>query len=1000
MADLFHLRLLGPIELDHNGKEVRGFESRKAVALLGYIALRGQALSRSHLADLFWCDKTESQGRNNLSRVLHNLNSMLPGLFRTDHYTVELPRNPKLEIDTTAFEEALARATPEALLAAVDLYRDELMAGLFLDDCSDFEIWLVAERERWRQRVQDALQALATRHLTQGQLESALSVTTRLLGLDPTREDLHRQAMLFLARSGQTNRALSQYETCRRVLADELGAAPSPETTALYEQLRQGGIAADEVRPAPAPAPGPTRSSAHNLPAQLTSFVGREREVQELVARLRNPSCRLLTVVGPAGVGKTRLSVEAVRRIAGDFPGGVCFASLASLTSSQFLLTALMDASGFSPEGPGEPKAQFLDYMREKRMLLFLDTFEHLMEGIPLVLEILQAAPALKILITSSERLNVQGEWLIYVPGLAFPSLQEKEISASPAVKLFVDRAISVNPSFRLNADTQSDVVRICQLVEGIPLGLELAAAWVGKFPCHYIAGEIERNLDFLTTTLRDLPVRHRSLRAALDWSYNLLSPLERRLLRRLAIFGGSFSLAAVPAVCTRPEEGPEGLPRDRPALLNLLGGILDKGLLRSRPGPDGEPRFSHLGPVRGYLQATLDESGERPWLEERQARMCLALVEEAAPQLTSPARVLWLPRLEAEYDNIRAAFAWTLRDPTRGEMALRFAGALIWYWYLRNYLFEGRQWVEQALAAGSHLAPTPALARVLFGAGAGAWLHGDYATARGLLDQSMQLSRRFGSKRDLAYALTIMGGLLSNLGEFAEARTRMEESAALFRELSDKWGLALSLANLDAVARHQGDHVAAQKAGEEAVALFRELQDLWGIAFVLSNRGLHAYLRGDFLKARGLHSEALAVRRGFGDNWLIAQSHYNLGNIARSLGDFDLAFRELRTSLELNRELGTRHHLAECLEAFGALAAVQEDAARAARLLGAADALRETMGAPLPVYARAEYDRHMAQVRARLDRAAWNTAWNEGRAMSLERAADYALEPPGGAKP
>jgi predicted ATPase/DNA-binding SARP family transcriptional activator len=993
MAATFQLRLLGPIQVTREGKAVHGFESRKAIALLGYLAARGQPVSRTQLADLLWSDKTESQGRANLSRVLHNLSTLLPGSFQSDHHAIEFNLAPHHWLDLRAFEDLATTGTADALTSAAHLYRDDFMAGIYLDDCPDFEIWLVAQREHWRRRAVEVLAGLVNHHGGHGDYEAARQFALRWIALEPWREEAHAQVMTLLARTGQRSAALSQYETAKQVLAQELGIEPSGELATLYERIKAGELQPKIEQPTSLAQPF---TPADNLPVQLTSFIGRDGEIADILEHLQNPACRLLTIVGAPGAGKTRLAVEAGAKLLGVFANGVYFVPLASVGDPRFLVPAIIQALEFSPAGSSEPRLQLLNYLREKHLLLVLDSFEHLLEGADLVTEILQKAPAVKILITSQERLNLRAEWLLYVEGLKFPRMNGTEpITGYAAVKLLLDRAHSVETHFNLSSEVQPAVIRICQLVEGLPLGLELAAAWVGKFSCAYIAQEIERNLDFLGTSLRDVPARHRSLRAALDWSYNLLREPERVLLRRLSVFGGGLSLDAALRICDLGDLHQDTSKDSRTEMLRMLNLLIDKSLLRTDATREPDPRFMLLEPIREFAQQRLAESGEEEIIRERHAEYFLELVESAEARFRTAERDAWLARLEVEYDNLRAALQWSLAETARLQIAERLTATLVWYWYFRSQLDEGRAWVERVLAGTEVSLPTRARVRLLYGAGMGAWLQSNYALARTYLAESLRFARALDDKASTAYALTFLGLVAMNQGDPAEARLRHEESGALFSEIGDRWGFALSLTNLELVASLQGDAAAGRAAIEQAVRIFGELRDRWGESLALNNLGLFAYRQGDLTAARARLEQALAIRREVGDKWLIAQSLNYLGNVALAQRDDLEAYASLKESMLLNRELGNKHGISELLSGFAARAAARGEPQRAARLFGAAEALREAIGSPVPLPDRAEYDRVVAAARSQLDAAAWAREWQEGQKLVLEEAIKLALEKP-----
>jgi predicted ATPase/DNA-binding SARP family transcriptional activator len=954
---MYDLRVLGSVQVLRDGAPVHGFESRKALALLCYLALRGQPVSRAHLADLLWGDKTEAHGRGNLSRVLNNLSHFLPGSLQTGRDDVRLERG-SLQLDLSAFEELTTRGDAESLAAAAELYRDEFMAGLQLDDCPDFEIWMVTERERCRQQVASVLECLVGYHTRRSEFQKGLLFASRLLALEPWREMAHRQLMLLLALTGQRTAALAQYESCRRLLAAELGVEPSKETTALYEQIRTGEIVSPAMR---------TLTPSNTLPAPLTSFVGREAELAAIDARLANPVCRLLTLIGAGGIGKTRLALEAAARKLDTFRDGVFFVPLAPLNSPQFIVPAIADALKFTFAGPEDPQAQLLNFLTPKQMLLVLDNFEHLLsrvegsDGARVVVDILTHAPNVIILATSREPLNLQAEWLLHIKGLPFPTTPVTPLPSAPlgtslraewtgerletygAVQLFVERAAQVDERFALNEETSVPIVPLCQLVEGMPLAIELAAAWVSTWSVDAIAQHIAGSLDFLRTTQGDVDARHRSLRAVLDWSYTLLSDAQQMLLRWLSVFAGGWILIAAEMICAGR------LPEDQ--VLDLLTLLENKSLVVAERGED-EERYHLLQPVREYAHDKLVESGDAKQAQTQHLAFFLNLAEQAEPQLTGPQSAVWLTRLEAEHDNLRAALAWSLADEANGEMSLRLAGTLWRFWYMRGYFTEGRDCLEAALNRNDHT-PSALQAKALTGAGYMAWCQGDYERAVGFHERAL----------------------------------------TLYQEVGDKWGIAFSLHNLGAAAVYQGDDKQAEALFEESLSLARGLGDKWLTAVALIALGELARLRKDYQRARARQGESLALARETGDRQIIALSLNNLALVATAQGDLARAAKFHTESLGLYRDAGERRLVLEGLEGLAEVLSMQRHPEEAARLLGAAEALRENIHHPLPTVARAGFDRTVATVLAQLVEPLFAAARAEGRAMTMEQAVQYALE-------
>jgi predicted ATPase/DNA-binding SARP family transcriptional activator/Tfp pilus assembly protein PilF len=1035
MGKEYRLRLLGPVQVERAGNPVRGFESHKAIALLGYLALQERALTRPFLANLFWGDKPEARGRGNLSRVIHNLTSLIPDCLIADRDTIQFRCSDAYWLDTRAFEELIARGDAAALTAAVELYRDELMAGIFLDDCPEFETWLVTERERWRQRVSQVLQTLIAYHTQRGECAPSLRLAARWLDLDPWREEAHRQRMYLLALNGQRSDALAQYETCRRVLADELNAEPTQETTTLYVRIREGALA---------PLPPPAVLPPHNLPAPLTPFVGRADELGKIAERLANPACRLITLVGPGGIGKTRLALRAALDNLGAFPDGAFLVPLASITSPDLIAPAIARALKLSLSRKADPQTLLLDHLRAKALLLVLDNFEQLRDDPTPLIEILQTAPRVKILLTSRERLNWQAEWVLELEGLPYPKDEggkrkdESGVFSSfihhpssfSAVDLFAQSAQRVNADFALDAEW-AGVLRICQLTRGVPLALELAAASACNFSSTAIAEQIERNLNFLATTMRDVPERHRSMRAVFDYSWNRLTEEERRVFRRLAVFRGGFDAQAAASVnsgqwivdsgqwVVNSQTNPIHCPS---STLHCLAALVNKSLLRQ----DAAGRYEMHELVRQYAEIKLQEAGEQATIALRHLEYFVALAERAAPELQQADQLQWLERLEIEHDNMRAALQRSL-ELDQNEAGLHLAATLSRFWLMRGYFTEGRRWLETLQSATASAATR---ADALHGAGMLAHAQGDHESARQFYQQALTLRRELGDRKGMAPLLGNLGTLASTQGDFDQARELEEAGLALKRELGDRQGVAVSLNNLAINLYFRGEYLQARQLQEESLALRREFGDRRKIAAALLNLGGTAYALEDFARAHTLHAEALTLFQEAGDKRGIVSALNNLGVVLAAQGQRDEGTARLEQGLALARELGDKRWTAILLGRLGEIILAKEETARArelfaqsmrlahecadrtsivlaldglakvsvrqnqveraARLFGAVDAQRGAMGVVLAPPERVERARYLERVQAT---TIFATAWAEGKAMSLEQAIQYALE-------
>ncbi len=935
------LALLGPIQISRDGEAVRGFESRKALALLCYLAVRAQPVSRVELANLFWGDKTEAQGRGNLSRVLNNLSSLFPNTFITDRESVQI-KPDAFSLDIAEFEEQTTDERRKAemddavrrLSSAVALYRGEFMAGLYLDDCPDFEIWLVQERERWQQRVVEVLDSLIRTYSGRREFSTALGFAARLLEIEPWREETHRDLMRLLARTGQRSAALQQYEIARRVLEKELSVEPSAETNALYAQIR-----AEEIAPPVAPP--------HNLPTHLTTFFGRETELTRITARLNNPDCRLLTLVGAGGIGKTRLAIEAGKNVLNTFRDGVYFVPLASIGAGQteFIVPAIANALNLALAGQQEPKVQVLNFLRARQMLLLLDNFEHLLDAAQLVIEILQDASNVKILVTSREPLDAQAEWITRVAGLNYPMnvLQHaEELSHYSAVQLFAERAQRVDEQFALNPETAPHLIRLTQIVEGMPLALELAAARTRALTVNEIRAQVESNLDLLTTTMRDVNARHSSLRAVLDWSYGLLSKTEQKLFRGLSVFASGWTSEAAVQVC-----GGEGVETEH--IAGMLNKLVDKSLVTQQEDA-GEMRYRMLEPLRQYAREKLDELGESETPTARHLNFFMQLAEQASPQLSGSEQGQWFQRLHADHDNMRAALTWRARELEGSVQRLRLAAALSHYWQVRGNFAEGQSFLSSALDQSEPTA-TPARARAFLGLGTIGWLRGAYDQASAWHEQALALYRDLGDTRGIIMALYNIGVPYFYRGEFEKARLLFEESLTLARRQHDKQWIGLLSNTLGELARYQGDYPRAQALIEQAHALALETQHIQHIGLTLNNLGLLATRQGDYARAVRLHRDALELYRTGGEMRLVP----------------------------------------ECVDGLAAALTELGQSEKAARLMGAADAFRESIGLLITPIDRPDYERVLACVRQDMHEG-FQTVWAKGRALTLEQAIEYAL--------
>jgi non-specific serine/threonine protein kinase len=721
-----------------------------------------------------------------------------------------------------------------------------------------------------------------------------------------------------------------------------------------------------------------------NLPESLTSFVGRERELAEIKQRL--PTTRLMTLTGIGGLGKTRLAQQAAAEMLDAYRDGVWFVDLAPLGDPALVPSALARVLQVK-EVAGQPLlAALCNHLRTRETLLILDNCEHVLDACARMTEaLLRDTAQVTVMATSREALHLAGECAYPLSPLPLPDprADAKSIARSDAVQLFTERARQHRPRLDLEAQRARVVAEICVRLDGIPLALELAAARVAVLPVEQILRLLTERFRLLTSGDRDLP-RHQTLRAMLDWSYDLLDDTERKLFARLSVFAGGWTLEAASQVCG-------GAPITKDDMVYVLIGLIEQSLVVA--DEDGD-RYRMLETVRQYARDRLLESGEGERWRDRHLAYFLALAEEAEPKLEGTQQRNWLERLEREHDNLRSALTWAAAgaDAVSG---VRLASACWRFWFIRGYAREGLGWLSAMLAATPNRQPTAHRAKALAAAATMARAMSDLSTARALYEEALSLWRELDVQRGVARTLSNLGMVFYDQGDYPAAMAREEESLAIWRELGDQPGIARTLMALGNVVYAQGGELAAESLFEQSLAIERELGDQRAIAAVLNNLGMvAAYYRNDYSAARLLHEEALVIRREIGDRGGIAHSLANLGTVAYEQGDYPYSRALLTETLAIRRDLADRLRIAESLEALAGLAFASGRPGPGVRLCGQAARLREEIGSPLPPWERPRYDRQIASGRAAIGNdVAFDLAWQEGHAMTLEHAIEYALQ-------
>ncbi|KAA3664779.1 MAG: hypothetical protein DWQ04_03955, partial [Chloroflexi bacterium] len=744
MVAFLEIRLFGGLQIKKNGLPITGFISSKVPALLIYLAFTQRPCQRDALAALLWGEMTETDAKNNLRQALTNLRKLVNSHLIIMRDSVAFNTAVSYTLDTIDFESCLQTSRAQTnqrfvhLAKAAALYQGDLLAGFFVRDAPEFEEWLLAQRVRYRELALHTLHTLTENHLNRGEYGRAIDSATRLLALDAWREEAHCQLMLAMVRSGQRRAALAQYEACCRLLDQELGVAPSSETTALFARIQ----AADDI-------------PSHNLPPQPTRFVGRTEELAYLQTLLLNPGCHLVTLAGTGGIGKSRLALQAAARAHQQkiFLHGVFFVSLIGVDTEMMLVTAVAQAINLPLSGSLEPTTQLLDYLHDKELLLLLDNFEHLLGEIAWLLQLLHRAPGVMLLVTSRETINIQWEWPVSVEGLTVPPAIESDAATSfTAVQLFIGRAQTIQPNFVLTEETLKAISRICQLVGGMPLALELAASATRNYGCADIADSIAHNLDFLTSRYRDTPPRQRSLRAVFDYSWEQLTAVDQAIFAKLGVFQDGFTIEAADQVAG--------------ATSSSLTLLIDKSLLQHQP----TGRYQFHETIRQYAVSRLEESGDAAAQAayHRHAAYFVQMAGQAEATFHGPEQSVWLTRLDAEQNNFHAGLEWS---HTKGliHFFAGISGSLWQYWYIRSRYQEGLEWLTMAFPFLDDI-PTQIQSKLLRGAGVFATQLGDYEKAVDLLSQSLALQRQFGGPKEIGLAINSVAVVLQAQGKLSAA--------------------------------------------------------------------------------------------------------------------------------------------------------------------------------------------------------------------------------------
>jgi predicted ATPase/DNA-binding SARP family transcriptional activator len=1005
-------------------------DRRKAIALLAYMAVNDvgqthQKYSRESLSALLWPDYEQAKAFSNLRRTIWEVHQAIgENWFIAERESIHLNADAdpsthsagqRIDLDVTRFQGLLSQGSQQndpalripLFVEATKLYRNHFLTGFSLKDAYPFNEWAFAESEELRRQLLDALTLLLQDYCTLGEADKAIPYGRRLIALDPLNESAHRQLMEVYLQAGQHSAALKQYQTCEQLLRKELNLDPQPETRALYKKIRKG-----EVKPVRVEKQIETFTPRHNLPSQLSTFIGREKEQEEIIDLLENN--RLVTLAGVGGIGKTRLSLQVGRKLLNDYPGGVWFVPLDSLSNPALVPTTVAAVFDIR-EGPDRPVVEILiNKLRDPTTLLIFDNCEHLLDACAqLITGLLANCPNLKTLTTSREILNLNGEATYFLPPLSLPEDNKplaENLTEYESVQLFTDRATLAQSSFRLTQVNARTVVNICRRVDGIPLAIELAAARVNILQVREILKQLGDSFSLLAGDTRGMLPRHETLQASVDWSWGLLTKDEQNFLRQLSVFAGGWTLESSRAVCDGD-------------ILALTNSLVKKSLIMVEQESERETRYRFHEIVRQYMRERLRESSEEQNIGTRHLNYFLQLSEQAEPALRGSEQRVWHARLRDDRDNIRAALEWAVK--TDVEAGLYMTSRLRRYWESFD-MREGARWLAEFIESpGSKDFPlTKAKALLVYG-----WILGwmqQHTQARSAALACLELFRACGDLQGEIDGLLLLG----YVGLVTDGRKQLRQQAlAIAQTLGDTWrqawatfqlgwsysgekqfayweqarilmyqtgdwnALATLLSYLGNSYMLNGNLELAQKRLEEAKRLNDQLQDKGTEADLLHARGRMAMIQGDYTQARAHWEEVLDIAEELGSHMNSLWCRSILGYLALYEGKLtearDIFTETAREFFNDKNEIGVVFNL----EGMAGLYIAVGKPETAAQLIGWTDAMREKISDTRPSIEQADVDKIIAACLAKMGEVAFSDAYDEGQKMTLDKAVAYALE-------
>jgi predicted ATPase/DNA-binding SARP family transcriptional activator/Tfp pilus assembly protein PilF len=984
------LAFLGSFQVELDNAPVTAFATDLARALLVYLAVEADRPHRREaLAGLLWPDRPDAVALQNLRQTLSRLRRALGDEVAAPPFLLITPGSIQFnaetaDLDVTTFQNLLAavethrhdslESCPHCLRRlrqAAVLYRDEFLQGSLLEASELFEEWARLKREQLHIRALATLDALAAYHERRREYDEVCDYARRQVALEPWRESAHRQLMRALAIGGR-ERALAQYEACRQALAEHLGLEPSAETIALYERIRSGQLRAEaEV------ARVASRPPLRNFPIRFTPFVGRLTELAYILEQLANLDCRLLTLIGPGGIGKTRLAGEAAGRLATEkllFDDGIYFVALAAVAEAGALVPAIAASLGLSFYDRIPPLVQLLNYLRGKHILLVIDNFEHLLDGVEVLLDILRTAPGVKLLVTSREPLDLEAEWLLAVEGLPYPDEEALTHQAEEgaaildysAVRLFVLQASRARSDFALAPAQYPRMAQLCQLLWGVPLAIELAAVWIRQYSLEQIIAQVAATLDFLVTPLRDVPERHRSLRAVFEGSWALLTPAEQLTLAQVSVFRGSFSQEAATSVVElrmkneelKMAEVQKPILHSPFSILNLLASLVDKSLVR-RPEAN---RFEihelvrqfaaeKLADVAGWHPDALSNSHSRVY--DRHSAYYMRFVADREPALDRLVSPHLLTEVRAEIDNIRQAWRWAATESNL-ELLSRGNHGLAHLFRLLSLNQEGSALLELAVdqlraqierGAKTSGEPQRVLAQLLAGQAGFLNLLGQYDRVVELSQAAIRLAEAARDLRSAIQGYLAWGQALWYKGEHSAADHQTKRALGLAQQAQLTGLEADALRNLGVIAELEAAYVPARSYYERALQIYQTIGDQRSASMVVNNLGSVARMEGKYAEARVYFGQALSLKQAIGDQRSASITRVNLAMLADEQCDFGVARSHYEQALQIFREIGERGREASTLHNLGNTLRDQGDYAAARACYESALQLERELG-------------------------------------------------------